>query len=212
MTSGILTPTCERCGGLRSEYQRLNRRRLGMSYHRRCCCVACDPESQVEVTFENIVPCSGCVLLQGESNRWRIDWDAAPSLNGTYVASFLSTSGTGSDVVCTYRYTAPAGEYLRYVNFLGLGSTCTEFEATLRLTFDVRHELATNLFSLRSPFLKPLVTSNHRWTAWFNFQGGGVLPGTWVDSSPTVCGGETGLITTWWMATGGRVKMEPASA
>lgn len=72
-SKSIITPTCPKCGRLRREYARMNRRRLGIwGLHRMCCCETCESCTGCEacrpdcyrIRFSNIQLC-GCFGLSG---------------------------------------------------------------------------------------------------------------------------------------------------
>jgi hypothetical protein len=95
-------PICQRCGGMRCEYSRLNRRHLGMTNHRNCCC-QCDPcvsGSSITVTFSDVNAsiCTGCAAGDQTYSSLMLDGSYSLSYPGATTAGDCGYFNDFSDI------------------------------------------------------------------------------------------------------------------
>lgn len=126
----ITEPTCERCGGLRPEYARRNRRRLGsVMAGVVCCCKPTGCGDSVDLTLSGIDTsrCTGCYADTSSPTQY-FTYDEISGVDGTYSVSFsqevdVSCSDLGSTRVCEFLLTFFGGIVFKQTNH-GNDDTC----------------------------------------------------------------------------------------
>lgn len=99
----IMSPVCERCGGLSRTWLSRNRRRAGLSFHRACCCDPCGGicADEIEVTFAgvNASVCSGCKTITYLGNTFYLTVEAF-ALDGVFQLPRIGSTNSGCAVGC----------------------------------------------------------------------------------------------------------------
>lgn len=95
-------PLCSRCGGLRRDWHRANRARLGVGWlHGVCCCGPCGGGIRIE--FKNVTLCNACI--SPSSGKLRVNGPF--TLNGVYTVPFNQITGS----YCQYLSTLGSAFY-----------------------------------------------------------------------------------------------------